>query len=99
MPCAGWCYRTDIIYNYGKISDPKVDAAFYDAREAATLEERDAILKDIYVYTLEQAWDIALPQPITYVFYQPYMHGYAGEYAAIASHIWLDPVLKKQMGH
>ena len=94
----GWCWRSTIIYNYGNVNDPKIDQAYLDALNETDTAKRNAIFKPIYVYGMQQSWEIALPQPITYVFWQPYMHGYAGEYAAIASRIWIDPVLKKQMG-
>jgi peptide/nickel transport system substrate-binding protein len=98
--CLGWCWRTDILYNYGKVSDPKIDEAWQTARETTDVAERNKILHDIYLYGMAQAWDICLPQPIDYVFFQPYMHGYAGEYAMLyepmQTHVWIDPVLQKQ---
>ena len=95
----GWAWRTGILYNYGGVSDPKIDEAYTASQNETDSVKRRAIYKAIYPYGAQQAWEIALPQMVTYVFYQPYMHGYAGEYAAISHHIWIDPVLKAQMGH
>jgi len=98
----GWCWRSGIIYNYGKVNDPKIDKAYLDALDlggAGKLVEQDKLFKDIYVYGMQQAWEICLPQPVTYVFWQPYMYGYVGEYADVASRVWIDPAGKKEMGH
>jgi len=98
----GWCWRSGIIYNYGKVNDAKVDKAYLDALDlggAGKLVEQDKLFKDIYVYGMQQAWEICLPQPVTYVFWQPYMYGYVGEYADVASRVWIDPAGKKAMGH
>jgi len=98
----GWCWRSNIIYNYGKVNDPKIDQAYLDALDLGgqgKLAEQDKLFKDIYVYGMQQAWEICLPQPVTYVFWQPYMYGYVGEYAGVASRVWIDPEGKKAAGH
>jgi len=98
----GWCWRSNILYNYGKVNDPKIDQAYLDALDLGgqgKLEEQDKLFKDIYVYGMQQAWEICLPQPVTYVFWQPYMYGYVGEYAGVASRVWIDPEGKKAAGH
>jgi outer membrane scaffolding protein for murein synthesis (MipA/OmpV family) len=46
---------------------------------------------------MSKAWEIALPQTITYNFYQPWMMGYAGEYTYLPPMVWIDPVIKKQI--
>jgi len=89
----GWCWRTDILYNYGKVSDPVIDEAWDTTRITVDPDERAAVYREAYLHGMAQAWDICLPQPIDYVFWQPYMHGYFGEYCTtIAQHLWLDPV-------
>ena len=89
----GWCWRTDILYNYGKVSDPVIDEAYTTAQNTVDATERAAVFREAYLYGMGKAWEICLPQPIDYVFWQPYMHGYFGEYSTnIAEHTWLDPV-------
>ncbi|MBI3040970.1 MAG: hypothetical protein HYY80_04910, partial [Chloroflexi bacterium] len=59
-------------------------------------------------YQLEQAWYINLPQPYTYSLWWPWLKGFTGTATATAQHInnlfwtryaWIDPELKKAMGH
>jgi len=96
----GWCWRSKIIYNYGGVNDAKIDKAYTDALALGQDPvAQDKLFKDIYVYGMQQAWEICLPQPVTYVFWQPYMYGYVGEYADVASRVWIDPVAKKAAGH
>jgi peptide/nickel transport system substrate-binding protein len=57
-------------------------------------------------YVNQQAWDIYLPQPYTYTFWQPWLKEYYG--VALTSYAtgygwtrycWLDQELKKEMGY
>jgi hypothetical protein len=58
------------------------------------------------VYVLEQVWDINLPQPYKFLFWQPWLKGYngamyAGIYNSISAprYLWMDQELKAEMGH
>ena len=94
----GWCWRTDILYNYGGVSDPVIDEAYEISRNTVDPDERAVVYRDAYLYGMAEAWEICLPQPIDYAFWQPYMHGYAGEYSTnIAEHVWLDLDLWKEL--
>jgi peptide/nickel transport system substrate-binding protein len=98
----GWCWRTDILYNYGKISDPVIDEAFDLQRVTRDQSERNAIIREANLYGMSQAWDICLPQPLDFVFFQPFLKGYAGEwpglYEAGQTHMWLDLDMMEELG-
>jgi peptide/nickel transport system substrate-binding protein len=96
----GWAWYTGRLYNYGVVSDKKIDEAYDKAIDEVDTAKRNAILREAGIYGMAQAWDLQLPAPYDYVFFQPWMKGYAGEFPdmfeGIQAHIWLDPVTQSQ---
>ncbi len=94
--------RTD---NYSMTDDPKLMAAYEIIRNAYFDEaKRRQALKDILPYWLGQAYELQLPCPYYYSFWQPWLKGYNGEYSVgYAQHldfpkwVWLDQELKAKM--
>ncbi|MBI2287473.1 MAG: ABC transporter substrate-binding protein [Chloroflexi bacterium] len=63
------------------------------------------VLKEFWVYHLQNAWEIYLPSPYWYVVWHPWVKGYNGEsstgyglYMGQTKYLWLDAALKKSMG-
>ena len=64
------------------------------------------VLKEFYVYALQNAWQVFLPSPYMYVPYHPWLKGYSGEsstgygdWVEYPKYIWIDQDLKKEMGY
>ncbi len=62
------------------------------------------ILKDRAKWVLDNAWEVALPTPYVYTFWQPWVKGYNGEYIigfgqahSFPKYIWIDQDLKEKM--
>ena len=96
----GWAWYTGRIYNYGMVSDKTIDTAYDLALDTVDTAARNKILHDAGLYGISQCWDYELPAPYDYVFFQPWIGGYAGEYPDLVegfqAHIWLDPAIQKQ---
>lgn len=96
----GYAWYTNRLYNYGVVSDPQIDAAYDKAIDTVDVAARNKILHDAGLYGMSQCWDYELPAPYDYVFFQPWIGGYAGEYPdlyeGIQAHIWIDPAIQKQ---
>lgn len=96
------------MWNFSNVSDPYFDEAVEDIRTTLDPDERNRKLKELGVYAMSQAWEIACPGEYTYTFWQPWLKSYSGEYTVgptdsfsgpFAGPIWVDQELKKAMGH
>ncbi|MFC1943735.1 ABC transporter substrate-binding protein [Chloroflexota bacterium] len=77
-----------------------------DKRDKVLTEPMAEGMPSYTVYINEQAFEIYLPMPYLYTFWQPWLKGYHGvclvSYAAGVGwprYVWLDQELKKSMGH
>ncbi|MBI2836394.1 MAG: ABC transporter substrate-binding protein [Chloroflexi bacterium] len=84
--------------------DPNTEKAFQIMSENFMVNplKADQAIRDWIPHVLEQAYYIALPAPYTYRIWQPWLKGYYGEGAIVASgiwaaHPWIDQDLKEQM--
>ena len=85
---------------------PELDALLDAARTATSEEERQRLVKEVDMYTVENHWYIWGPMPGTYQAHQPWVIGYNGEVwlsflntLPIFSRLWIDSELKAEMGH
>ena len=83
-----------------------MDALLDAARTATSEEERQRLVKEVDMYTVENDWYIWGPMPGTYQAHQPWVIGYNGEVwlsflntLPIFSRLWIDSELKAEMGH
>ena len=90
-------YHTDRMYNYSKVSDTRIDETSILLQQEPDPEERARIFKEVEPYVLSQCWNIALPLAYHYVFWQPWIKGYSGEWYGGFSYRWLDLDLRKDM--
>ena len=65
-----------------------------------------SIMKDIYPYVLEEAWQIVMPGYYSYLFWWPWLHDYDGVSSlgyfnggSYCTYSWIDVDLKKEMGY
>jgi len=91
-PCGG-------LYNYSHVCDEYFDTEWDRISTIEDSTERNAALKDLGVYALQQAWNISLPLPTETVFWQPWLKGYNGEQGRNtqflpASYVWIDQDVK-----
>jgi len=91
------CYYADKLYNYSKVDDPYIIETSELLETMADADERAAIFKELGPYVLRQCWDIALPLEHSYVFWQPWVKGYSGEWGGGENYRWLDVDLRKHM--
>jgi len=94
-------YYTDGRFNRSLCSDPYVDELTDRALLEFDTTKHDTILKEIWLYLLEQCFDIGLPAPYRYTAWHPWVKGYQGEadwlQGRIFTHIWLDQDLKQEV--
>ena len=92
---------------HGIIWERMIRDYFNPAKRQATLVEPMAEGMPSYtVYINEQAFDIYLPMPYMYTFWQPWLKGYYGVTTVAYDvglgwprYVWLDQELKKAMGY
>ena len=94
-------------YNLGRVTDPYIDkirAQIWSWDNMANPTKQNQLSKDGIVHELSQAYQIQLPTPYIYTFWQPWVKNYHGEYATgynvyylFTSWISYDQDVKKQM--
>jgi len=92
-------------YNFSLVNDPKINEAI-DQMNFARFDEskRRQICREIAPYMLDQAYMLQLPAPKQYIFWQPWIKGYNGEYVVGYTHyidyptyVWLDLDMREKM--
>ena len=95
-------YRGKVKYssrwNYSNINDDNLDQ--WTDKLLVTIDpvERNKGLIDQGVYELSKCYNIQLPRPQNFTFFQPYLMGYHGEMSGWGERSWIDQKLKAQMG-
>jgi peptide/nickel transport system substrate-binding protein len=72
-------HTTGATYNYSRVSDPHIDETWARAQGIVDVKERNALLKELGLYIIEQQYWLHLPTPLAYVLWQPWLKGYSGE--------------------
>ena len=97
---------SDSTTNWPAVRDAVYEAMVADAAAATTTEERQRLFKHIDAYITEKHWYIWGSRVPQFNVFQPWLVGYAGESELgetdrllIASRVWIDSALKKEMGH
>ncbi len=94
-----WRFYTESIGNFAGINDSVIDQMWADLDEGVieTNEEQDAQRIELFRRVIDQAYEITMPQPQMYSFWQPWVKGYSGENAAnmhsvreVPAFIWID---------
>ncbi|MFC1942957.1 ABC transporter substrate-binding protein, partial [Chloroflexota bacterium] len=100
--------------NYNMNDDPwhkviwnRMTVGYFDPDNSKNMTEpMDAGMPNYVNYMNEQAFDIYLPQPYTYTFWQPWLKDYNGVGLIAYAHgygwtryVWIDQELKEAMGH
>jgi len=99
-------YSTSWI-NKNRQDDPYYDEAIDNIFGTYDEVERNKLIKELAVYQLEQAYQIAFPGDWTYSFWWPWLKNYYGQasmgahysQAAIYTRVWIDQNLKESMGY
>ena len=66
-------------------TDPKFDAFYTQATTATTQDQVKTIIQQANEYGLYQHYVVSLLQPTVYAINQPRIHGYNGQYGAVAN--------------
>lgn len=93
------------LYNGSDITDPLINQ-WYDALDSEFDDDaRTKLITDIYVRAIEYMYEIILPTPNVYNYWQPWVGGYHGEtttgfYDALQmfQYVWIDEDMKASMG-
>ncbi|MBI2980276.1 MAG: hypothetical protein HYY41_05585 [Chloroflexi bacterium] len=94
--------------NRALIDDPYANQVLRDIKEDYVTNRAKIfpMVKDFYLYELEQAWHIALPGPNGYNMWQPWVKNYHGEVdlgpctrLIWGAYVWVDQALKKSLGY
>ena len=84
---------------------PELDSLLDAAGATASEEERQKLVKEVDMYTMENHWWIWGPKAGKYYANQPWVIGFSGENwlgfmdRTILARLWIDQDLKKEMGH
>jgi len=88
------------LYNYSKVNDPYVVETYDKLISTPDGPQQDAIYKEAGPIVLAKCYNIALPSFNQYVFWEPWLKGYAGELFGTTVHRWQDTALKTKLtGH
>ncbi|MBC8476748.1 MAG: hypothetical protein H8D49_00240 [Dehalococcoidia bacterium] len=74
-------HTSGYLYNYSAVSDVHVDEVWAEARTIVDLGERNALLKELGLYIIDQQYWLHMPTPQVYMLWQPWLKGYNGEVA------------------
>jgi transposase len=99
-----YAYRTSL-YGYSGVDDPYFDQTYLDIIKTIDVHERSQKLRDLRIKALGQVYWIPLPTSNLYVFWQPWIKGYSGEYAVgrtynyngIWNYAWIDEAEKAKL--
>ena len=78
-------FQTGYIQNWAMDTDPKFDAFYTQATTATTQDQVKTIIQQANEYGLYQHYVVSLLQPTVYAINQPRIHGYNGQYGAVAN--------------
>ena len=92
-------------FNMGNVDDPRINelrGKMFDV--LWDFKKRTPIMRELYQYTMSQAWFLALPSPWIYKVYQPWLKNYDAEFSVGYwgqpwRFVWLDLDLKKKLGY
>ena len=82
-----------------------MDALIEAAQATTSEEERQELVKEVDMRTMENHWWIWGPKVGSYMAHQPWVIGFNGEVwlsymnRTILSRVWIDRELKEAMGH
>ena len=99
-----WVHSNGIADLHG-VPRPEVDALIEAAQATTSEEERQELVKEVDMRTMENHWWIWGPKVGSYMAQQPWVIGFNGEVwlsymnRTILSRVWIDRELKKAMGH
>lgn len=97
--------RTGNLYNFSVFSDPWMDQTFLKvAANYFNPKERDALMKEVNLYSQNKLYNFNAPQPVQYRVWPPWVKNYYnGHVNMYDSHYqytfaWLDQDLKRSLG-
>jgi peptide/nickel transport system substrate-binding protein len=94
------------VYDFGKVVDPVAVDAFNKIMTTPTQEERDKLRKEEAIREIKLAWELPMPTPNGFMFWQPWLKGFAGEYGLgpdppegymVFGYVWIDRALKNSL--
>ena len=99
-----YAHRSGHPWNDGRYNNPEVDRKWDEISVTLDIEKRNKMWKELNLFLLRECPWLVLPSPNQYVFWQPWVKGYSGEFKlgdtwnflGIAQHMWLDLDLKNK---
>jgi peptide/nickel transport system substrate-binding protein len=95
----------DHAYNFGGWSSDYFEEQWQIAKTTPDIEDRDALLKDLFVYLKSTVPDVLIPSGAEWTAWWPWVKNYGGE-TSLGFHkhqywawAWIDEALKKEMGY
>jgi peptide/nickel transport system substrate-binding protein len=94
------------VYNFSNVVDPVAVEVFNKIMTEPSQAERDRMRKEEAIREIKLAWELPLPTPVWYMFWQPWLKGYKGEVglgpdppetSMVYTYTWVDQDMKKQM--
>ncbi len=87
-------YKPGGMYNYSIVDDEHINETVLLLQATGDPEERNRIFREAAPYVLANVWNIPMPLSDMYVFWQPWLKGYSGEWSGSATYSWVDQDLK-----
>jgi peptide/nickel transport system substrate-binding protein len=88
---------TDMYSNFNNVADPYNDAEYERIISIIDPNERNEAHKKHSMYQMGQVWDVAIPAPNFYCFWQPWLKGFEGAfyphqygYYTPFAYVWID---------
>ncbi len=92
--------------NWAMINDPHIDDIFAKIADETDEKKLAKLWKDIGIYIVDQAYEVVLPTPYLFSYWQPWLGGYNGERylnhyvpTGYSQYLWIDQGVKKEYGH
>ena len=94
-------------FNIGMVNDPHIDQQIEEVEKCFDAEKRNKMFRELGVYILEQANNVAFPASYLYMFWWPWIKNYNGELTMgsiydrgpIWARVWFDRDLRQEMGY
>ena len=98
-----WFTTPDFLYNFDNMDDAFLNEQLTLAKATEDVTAQNAILKDIFLHTLEEMYDVVLPTAWIYYARQPWLKGWDGQmglggmqtYNGAFVYSWIDQELKR----
>ncbi len=104
----GWVSKAGVgsVYAFSNVVDPVAQETYENLIVTVDAEEQSRIRREECLREIDLVWEIPIPTPAWYLFWQPWIKGYAGEVgvgpdpyenSGVFRYVWIDQDLKYEI--